>query len=311
MKTEDLEAFVAVVRCQSLSIAAETLHLTQSAITRRVQSLEEELGTQLFDRNTRPLKPTAMGLRLYEQSRTVLGAMATLHHLANAEASPSGRLRLGVPQSLGDAVLLDLLEQLRQHYPKLHTQVFNGWGNSLLEKLEHLELDAVAALFPAKRRFPDELQVRVLGRVRLGVVAAKGHWSRPPKRLEECHAFGWILNPDGCGFRAGLQQALHNQGLPLKLNLETFGTGLQLGLVARGMGLGLIPEPFLRASEWAGAVDWLPLTDFQPEMELCLIHHRHCGNLQATLDNLSHWLPQQLIIPSVPDNAQPLPEYAL
>jgi len=294
MKTDDLEAFIAVVRCQSLSLAADSLHLTQSAITRRVQSFEEELGVELFDRNTRPLKPTAMGLRVYQQSRDVLQAMAQLRDLVDDQMPPTGTLRLGIPQSLGDAVLLETLAQLKARYPALHTQVFSGWGNSLLEKLENLELEAMAALFPVGRRFPEGLIGRRLTRVRLCVVAAK-HSSLPrPKQLADSYPRGWVLNPDGCGFRAGLQQALQAQGLKLSLNLETFGTELQLGLVARDMGLGLVPEPLLQVSRYRDQLVRLALTDFQPEVELCLVYPRGIGNLSEAIEVIGDLIAQQL-----------------
>ena len=67
MKIDDLNAFVAVIRCQTISQAADALQLTQPAITRRVQNFEEALGVELLDRNTKPLKPTSMGLRVYGQ----------------------------------------------------------------------------------------------------------------------------------------------------------------------------------------------------------------------------------------------------
>ena len=60
MKLDDINAFVAVVNAQSVSQAARDLQLTQPAITRRVQNLEEALGTPLLDRNTKPPKPSAM-----------------------------------------------------------------------------------------------------------------------------------------------------------------------------------------------------------------------------------------------------------
>lgn len=72
MKIDDIDAFVAVIRSQSISQAAESLRLTQPAITRRVQNFEEALGVSLLDRNTKPLKPTPMGMRVYEQCRAVL-----------------------------------------------------------------------------------------------------------------------------------------------------------------------------------------------------------------------------------------------
>jgi len=59
MNLIDLEAFVSVVDRGSIVAAAAGLHLTQSAVTRRIQNLEDALGTPLLDRQTRPLQPLA------------------------------------------------------------------------------------------------------------------------------------------------------------------------------------------------------------------------------------------------------------
>src|SRR5450756_866554 len=72
MKTDDLRAFDAVVRYGSISEAARSMDLTQSAITRRIQNLEEALGAQLLDRSTKPPHPSLLGLRVYQQTKTVL-----------------------------------------------------------------------------------------------------------------------------------------------------------------------------------------------------------------------------------------------
>ncbi|MCY1504846.1 LysR substrate binding domain protein [compost metagenome] len=88
-----------------------------------------------------------------------------------------------------------------------------------------------------------------------------------------------MLNPDGCGFRAGLQRALADQGLNLQVNLETFGSELQLGLVAEGRGLGLVPAPVLERSRHREALQVLALEDFQPQIELWLVHPKALGSL--------------------------------
>ena len=72
MKISDIDAFAAVVRCQTLSQAAAELGMTQPAITRRVQNLEEALGVTLLDRNTKPPRPTDIGRRVFEQCRAIL-----------------------------------------------------------------------------------------------------------------------------------------------------------------------------------------------------------------------------------------------
>jgi DNA-binding transcriptional LysR family regulator len=90
MKIDDIDAFVAVIRCQSISHAAESLELTQPAITRRVQNFEQALGVELFDRNTKPLKPTPMGTQVYQKCLAILREMDALR--TAEEASQAGRL---------------------------------------------------------------------------------------------------------------------------------------------------------------------------------------------------------------------------
>ncbi|WP_315808125.1 LysR family transcriptional regulator [Pseudomonas sp. C9-3] len=280
MKIDDIDAFVAVIRNASLSQAAESLGLTQSAITRRVQSLEESLGVELLDRNTKPLKPTAAGRRVFEQCLRVMREVDGLRELVASDSAPSGVLRLGVPQSIGEVVLLEALRRLAGEYPELRAQVSSGWGSHLLARLENAELDAAVVLFPPSKVFPDDLGATALGRMELCVVAARDSDVKA-RRLLDCYQHGWVLNPDGCGFRAGLQRALADQGLGLQLNLETFGSELQLGLVAEGRGLGLVPTPALARSRYREQLRVLQLDDFQPLIQLWLVRPRLLGNLES------------------------------
>ncbi|AVO55947.1 LysR family transcriptional regulator [Ectopseudomonas oleovorans] len=294
MKIDDIDAFVAVIRLQSLNQAAESLQLTQSAITRRLQNFEEALGVELLDRNTKPLKPTPIGLRVYEQCRSVQREIDALRDLVASDAMPSGSLRLGVPQTVGDTLLLEALQRLQGAYPDLQVQVSNGWGGGLLKRLENGELDAVAALFPAGKVFPEGLVGQSLARMNLVVVAPKGFASKRSCRLAECQARGWVLNPDGCGFRAGLQRALAEQGLNLAVNLEIFGTDLQLGLVANGMGLGLVPAPLLEGSRHRERLEVLNVSDFKPVIDLWLVRAAFVGNLQGAVDLFGEVIAERL-----------------
>jgi len=131
MKIDDIDAFVEVIRCQSISHAAESLQLTQPAITRRVQNFEQALGVELFDRNTKPLKPTLIGTRVYEQCRVILREMDALREMVATDAPPTGLLRLGVPQTIGDVVLLDALKHLRIEYPRTARAGGHGLGQSI------------------------------------------------------------------------------------------------------------------------------------------------------------------------------------
>jgi len=294
MKIDDIDAFVAVIRCQSISHAAESLDLTQPAITRRVQNFEQALGVELFDRNTKPLKPTAMGTQVYQKCLAILREMDALRELVASDSPPSGLLRLGVPQTIGDVVLLDALKQLRAEFPELRAQVVTGWGSNLIGRIEKGELDAAAALFPAGKIFPENIMGESIGKMELVVVCAKAALPKKPCKLADCYEQGWVLNPDGCGFRAGLQRTLSDQGLTLKVNLETFGTELQLGLVADGMGLGLVPRPLLERSVHRDQLAVMPLKDFKPVMDLWLIYPRFLGNLQGPVASFGSMVAESL-----------------
>ena len=93
---DNLKAFAAVIDHKSLTKAASRLYLTQSAISRRIQQLEEALGGTLLDRTQRPPSFTALGQRVYEQSLPILRAVDDLMMLARQGAPPTGTLRFGI-----------------------------------------------------------------------------------------------------------------------------------------------------------------------------------------------------------------------
>ncbi len=287
MKLDEIEAFVAVVRSQSLSQAADLLALTQPAVTRRIQNFEEALGIGLLDRSTKPLKTTPMGRAVYEQCRAILREVDALSHLVTDDAPLAGVLRLGVAQTVADVAMLKALHALRDAHPELRARVSTGWGNPLLQKVEDGELDAVVVLLPANRALPEALAAESLGPLKLAVDAQKGSMKKRTHTLADCEAHGWVLNPDGCGFRAGLQYALAAQGYSLKLNLETLGTELQLGLVADGVGLGLVPLPLLQVSAHAARLDVVTISDFKPEIAVWIVRSRAIGKMQSALAVLS------------------------
>ncbi|STV88402.1 putative LysR family regulatory protein [Klebsiella michiganensis] len=237
MRIDDIDALLATVQFSSLNQAAEYLGITQSAITRRLQRLEQTLNVTLLERQTRPLTLTAAGHRVYEQCLSIKRETKKLYGLLDPEAEPHGILRLGVPQSVAEIALQPALTALRQQFPALRPQVTCGWSGLLQKRLESVELDGVLAMGPEQQRFAEGYGGRLLCPLDIVVIAAKS-WRLHAGALRDCAEKGWVLNPDGCGLRAGLIRELQSQGLRLALNVETAGAQLQISLVAQGLGLG-------------------------------------------------------------------------
>lgn len=281
MKIDDIEAFLAVVRYHSLSQAAQELGLTQPAVTRRLQSLEQDLGVELLDRNTKPPKPTDIGLRVHEQCRAVLQEIDTLRELVAADLPPSGGLRLGMTQGISEVALLDVLQDLRSKWEGLSPQVATGLsGRALLERVEREELDAAVVFLARGLQIPKSLEGHRLASTRLVVVGRRGDWPRKQYTLADCSAHGWALNPDGCGFRASLNRALAAQNLPFLVKLDTYSRDLQLQSVAQGQGLGLLPLPLLAHSPHRNALMVVPVRDFKLTIDLWLAHGAALGRRQ-------------------------------
>lgn len=152
-----------------------------------------------------------------------------------------------MPQSLSEIALPAALSALSQQFPGLSPQITCGWSGQLQRRLENGELDGMLAMGPAQQSFAEGYSGRLL--CPLEVVPIVGRrLNLRASSLRECAERGWILNPDGCGLRAGLIRELQSQGLRLTLNVESAGAQLQIALVAQGLGLGLV-----RGRRWPAA----------------------------------------------------------
>lgn len=95
MNFADIEAFVAVAETRSIAKASSRLHLSQSAITRRLQSLESHLGVQVFDRDSRPMALTSEGQEAYGHAKAVLASANELRASVTPGRRLTGDFRVG------------------------------------------------------------------------------------------------------------------------------------------------------------------------------------------------------------------------
>lgn len=162
MRIDDIDALLATVQFSSLNQAAEYLGITQSAITRRLQRLEQELNVTLLERQTRPLTLTAAGHRVYEQCLSIKRETKNSTACWIRKASRAASLRLGVPQSLSEIALPAALSALSQQFPGLSPQITCGWSGQLQRRLENGELDGMLAMGPAQQSFAEGYSGRLL-----------------------------------------------------------------------------------------------------------------------------------------------------
>ncbi|WP_206950832.1 LysR family transcriptional regulator [Trinickia acidisoli] len=303
MNTRDLQAFVEVVDSGSMVRAATKLHLTQPGLTRRVQNLETMLGVPLLDRQSKPLKPTGAGKEVYVLARAVLRSVDDLLAVAAPGSEPAGELKIGVPPFLSELALEVPIDRLRAAFSRLTLRVTAAWSPALLERVLRAELDAAVIMMPASFVLPESTTATLLAVQPTVIVASRSlqvqNCGRPgpgaPRlTLAELAGYPWVLNQDGCGMRSALSRALNAASLSFEVAVEAFGSDLQLSLVARGVGLGVVTPSALAASVHKDALQIVEAPEFPGGLNVWLVHGTLPGRLVRPLAMLRDALVEVL-----------------
>ena len=294
---EELKAFTAVVDRASLTKAADALALTQSAVSRRVQQLEQQLGATLLDRSRRPPTATAVGRRVYQQATTLLRDLDRLMNIPRDEGEPSGTLRLGLPQVVADVALFDIAMGLKAAFPALDLHCRTEWSSGLQREVASGGLDAAAIMAPGGATPPAGLRASLMATLDVLIVQSRRvPIATRPVTMAELAEQQWILNPLGCGYRAALQRAMEGAGKQVRLGVDMHGTETQLRLVAAGLGLGLAPTRLLADSRHLEELCPVEVSDFALKLDLWLLRAPEIGNLGRAVDVLGQVLGERFKI---------------
>jgi DNA-binding transcriptional LysR family regulator len=300
MNIEDVRAFVTVVDTGSVGRAALRLNLTQPGVSRRVQRLEEALGITLLDRDSKPARPTRAGEAAYRKCMAVLRASEALAREANAPVS-AGPLRIAASLGIAESVFAPALEALREAHPHATLHLSTGRSPELRKQVAESLVDAAIVMVRPDRPV-DEPHAELLGSERVVVVAGTRLAAPSRCRLADLAQQSWVINPDGCGFRTQLDRALAVAGHSLEIAAESWGTSLQLALVARGAGLGLVAQRMVRESPHAAALRAIAVEDFRPVLNVWLVRAAELGPLGAAVDVLAETVRGVLAADAVPAN---------
>lgn len=136
MKTEDLALFHRIVETGSVIEAADLLNLPKSTVSRRLQTLEDELNIKLFHRHSRAMTLTSAGSHFYQRSQAILAQLdETLFEMTNDDAEISGHLRIQLFPIPGMMQLMDNIYRFMDLHPKLTVEVIST--SEVTDMLKH------------------------------------------------------------------------------------------------------------------------------------------------------------------------------
>ena len=143
--------FLAVSEVKNFSEAANLCNVSQQALSKAIQELEDILGHKLFNRQKRKVTLTALGAEFLPTARHIMSQTESLVKRAREVENPmSGPLRLGIIPTIAPYMLPIILPTIQMTYPNLELQIFEDQSARLAEQLENGALDLILLAFPFK-----------------------------------------------------------------------------------------------------------------------------------------------------------------
>jgi DNA-binding transcriptional LysR family regulator len=142
MELRVLQYFLAVTREQSISGAAEYLHLSQPTLSRQLKDLEDELGKQLFIRGNRSVNLTEDGMILRKRAEEIMELVRkTENEISFSDEAIAGDIHIGAGETEGVRVLLKAAQELQARYPMVHFHIISGDSQTVMEQLDRGLID--------------------------------------------------------------------------------------------------------------------------------------------------------------------------
>ena len=260
----DLEAFLAVKSTGSFHQAAERLSLSQSAVTRRVQKLEEALDSLLFERSTRHVKPTLAAKRLQARAEAILeDARETSRAMRDDSVAFEHQRSFVVTLATLPTVVADLIPAAIRRYRSAgqaaRIRLLDMATNEVAEAVAQGDADFGLCAIPTLE--PDtEFEPLFDDRMVLAMPDDHPRASQDRVAWQSLRAEALILPARGTGNRLLIDEAVARAGGALSWTFETQRTATALALVSGGAGVALLPLSALQSKRDPRVV-WRPLDD--------------------------------------------------
>ena len=257
MNESHFKSLLWVARLGGIGAAARHLHLTQPAITRRIQELEKELGAPVLRREGRNVLPTALGVSCLASAERVLREIAAMHVAACGKAV-AGTIRIGVGEVVALTWLYRLHARIEERYPNVRLEIDVDLSNCLVTKLRRHEIDI--ALLPGAIDIPSAHRTELGGCALDWVAHPRLLQGRPALSVSahELAALPIITLPHDANAHGIMVNWFTQAGVIAPRFHACNSVSAVAALVRKGVGISLLPSGLFAHDLRSGALVILP-----------------------------------------------------
>lgn len=274
MTLQQMEYIVAVDKYRHFAKAAESCGVSQSTLSSLVQKLEFELDVTIFDRNTHPVRPTAVGEEIINRAKTVLFNAAQVRELVAARKGESvGRVSLGITATVAPYLLPKMFKYMSSNHPDIQLHIEEARVSAIISQLERGEIDVALLATPVNS---DELLEIPVYKERLMAYVSPWEAIHDDLNLQTDRLpvdSVWVLREGYCPNRGVFPFCNSTSGR--KTVYEAGSVETLIRIVDENGGYAIIPElhiPLLNESQQANV---RRLTQPEPKREIAFVVHRY------------------------------------
>lgn len=272
MTIRHLKIFIAVATCGKMRQAAETLYISQPAVSQAIKELEAYYNVKLFERLSQKLYLTNDGTKLLNHARYVVDSFNNLD-LMMKKQSASPKLRIGGSVSVGTYLLNDVMDQMECTVEDLEFKVVVDNTSTIEELIKTSQLDVaiVEGVISC-----DELIKLPICKDELVIIVGKGHslYHKERVTLYDLKDEVWISREEGSMNRNQYEQLLLEKNYTIRHKWVCTNTETIKQTVGRGRGLAIISKMLIQKEISEGLLRILPVDDLHVTRDINLIYHR-------------------------------------
>src|SRR5699024_1485545 len=243
MELRQIKYFIEVANREHVTKAAQSLHVAQSAVSRQIFNLEEELGVKLFIRDGRTVKLTKIVEVFLEQMKQAVNVVDDAKQVVEEYLDPEkGTIHIGFPTSLASYILPTAIYYFRKQYPNAKFELYQGAFSELIEAVEKGDIN-IAILGPIPQD-NDKISSSILFTEERVALLPMSHplAHRSTIKLRELQEDSFVLVPEGYVLRDVIIEGCLQRGFHPTISFEGRDMDAIKGLVSAGLGVTLIPE---------------------------------------------------------------------
>ncbi|KJB84886.1 LysR family transcriptional regulator [Paenibacillus sp. E194] len=277
MNINKLETFITLSNCLSFTEAAEQLYCSQPAVSMQIQSLEEDLGVQLFDRIGKKLYLTKQGDIFKPYAEQIVNLLRSgREHLHQLEDLSAGALVFGASNFVGVYLLPSVLAWYKEQYPKIKISMKITSSQQLIHQLES---NSIEFLVLSDQVEVDESRYQTCSfyQDRLVLIARPDHHLAQKRRctLYDLQNETFFMKPDKSATRQFLDMKFEQAGISLSNTIEISSLeGIKQGVI-HGLGVAAVSELTVKQEIASGLLVAIPVDEVKFERGIQYVHYKN------------------------------------